>query len=128
MQAARARFIGGCRGKPDFVLSSGLADDFWREWLLDRLTVGQTYVIDLRSVAQRHHPLHRVVFEIDAGVVVAGIAGFHFSGADQLQVERPTVRLRIVVRAVAPLDESEALHRRQFLWPRISRPFLEPAE
>src|SRR6185295_13523600 len=60
--------------------------------------------------------------------VVAGVTRLHLAGADQLLVERAAQRFAIVVRRVAPLQEAEALHRRELLRPRIGRSFLEPAE
>src|SRR5262245_55302992 len=60
--------------------------------LLDHFAVDDADVVDLGLRPRGHDALDRVVLEIDAGVVVAGVAGLHLPRSDQLVIERPAIQ------------------------------------
>src|SRR5262245_26630338 len=79
--------------------------------LLDDLAVDAADVIDVGLRARGDDALDFVVFEVNAGVVVAGVARLHLAGSDQLLIQRASIFFTVVVRRVAALEEAEALYR-----------------
>ena len=84
---------------------------------LDDLAARDAHEGHLRTLSRRDDAPDLVVLEIDPGVVVAGVPWLHLAGSDQLHVQRPTILFCIVVRAMAALEETEAVHDRQLLRP-----------
>ena len=113
------------RGTPH-IGHSGLADDLGRELGFDDLTGSQGDVVDTCLLARFHDPAHLVVDEVDAGIVVACVAGLEYAGTDQSMIGGSPIRFPVVVWLIASAQKSQALYFRELLRSGVGCSLLEP--
>ena len=107
---------------------SALADHLGWKLCFDDLIAFQGDVVDAGLLARFHDPTHLVVDEVDAGVVVAGVAGLEFARADQPMVGGPTHLFRVVVRRMTSAKKPQALDLSDLLRPGVGCALLEPTK
>ena len=94
---------------------------------LDHSAILARHVKGIACIIERDDLFDLAILEIDAGAIVAGIAGLEFAGADLGPVKRPSARFGVIMRAMAAAHEAQPLDGREFARARVGGAMFEPA-